>query len=82
MQSRQDRGKHALHIPHHISVGDVDNPIPLRLERDVPSPIGLGLMRLSVDFHHERLRGAQEVGNERRNHGLPSKFEAAELRIW
>lgn len=79
IQRAEDRGTNPFDIPHHVLVGDANDLITLLLQRLIARHIGTRNMGVSIDFHDQRLLRAEEVDDERADHGLAAEFMTTDL---
>jgi hypothetical protein len=70
----------SIEIVHYIHVGEPERPeakLPQHL--CITCNIGLGIMRISIDFDHQTARWTEEIDNAPANHVLATELVPVEL---
>lgn len=71
----------AFDVLHHLGVGEPEDGETQLAQSSIAALVRPHIiMRPAVHLDDQRLRGTQEVGDERADHGLPAELEPAELR--
>ncbi len=76
----QNDGQHAIQIVPNVCIGKPQNDKALMSEIEIPVPVTIDVVRVSVNFDDQSDQRAEEVADIGFDDGLPAKLEAAEPR--
>ena len=79
VQNDQDVLENAVHVAHHVIVGDSNNAEPATSQDFVAYPVFVFVVRVAVHLHDKRPLRAEKIGDEPADHGLPAELVTVEL---
>jgi hypothetical protein len=75
----EDRSKDPVQIIHDVPVAQPQNAKTTRGKRLIAAPIGVGVVRVAIDFHDQPSLRAQKIGDIPADYCLPAELVPLQL---